>query len=106
MPAPTPLHRDPENDGDDFGCVGRRARSGNRAVARLVESVGAHLRAGEFTEAIDVVSFVSEELEAIEDKYDCGCCDTVVKENVFAALMETMNSAGINDFDSTTIYGW
>ena len=106
MARPTPIHRDPDIDGDDFGCIGSQASKGNRAVARLVGDTRAHIRAGDFFEGGDILSFVREGLEQIAERFNCSCCDTVVKENVFAALADAMESAEISDFDQMEIYGW
>jgi hypothetical protein len=105
MSAPSPIHRDPDKDGEDYGCVGRYAAQGNAAVSRLVEDVIAQLDEGELCGGEAVVAFMRTELEGISSRYNCGCCDTVVKENAFYAIDEALTKAGIA-IDSMTIYGW
>jgi len=103
--APTPIHRDPD-EGDDFGCVGPHAAEANAAVALLVDDVRGHLKAGNFIESSELISFVRVRLERLGNLYDCGSCDTVVKENVFAAFSDIMDEHGPADFDRMGVYGW
>ena len=106
MAAPTPIHRDPDADGDDYGCVGRDAAKANRAVASLVSEVCRRLAAGGFGKSDRVLEFVRARLEEIESEHDCGCCDTLVKENVFAAVHDAVTNAGLKPIDQRAIYGW
>jgi len=106
MARPSPIHRDSDADGDDFGCVGRNRKRGNKEVARLVGSAETRLAAGDFEDGDDLIEFIRSELELVSARYDCGCCDTVVKENVFAALADVITGSKIPGFDQLEIYGW
>lgn len=106
MAAPTPIHRDPDADGDDYGCVGPNAEDGNSAVAELVADVRHLLNAGTLGDAEEILSVVRTRLEEIDEECDCGSCDTIVKENVFAALHDAVESAGLEPIDQILIYGW
>jgi hypothetical protein len=106
MPPPSPIHRDPDLDGDDYGCVGRNARKANAAIAKLVTESRDRLNAGEFGDGDELVYFVRARLERLSKQYDCGSCDTIVKENVFAALHDAVEKAGIEPIEQIEIYGW
>ena len=106
VPRQSPIHRDPHTDGDDFGCLGRNRSKGNRAIVQLLDSARQCLNLGEFSDGEDLVDYLREELEDIEREYDCGCCDTVVKENVMAALTDLIKESKLKDYDGTQIYGW
>lgn len=106
MAAPTPIHRDPDADGDDYGCVGRSARRANAAVAALVARAQRELAAGTFDDPDALIDFVHSGLTGLAARYDCGSCDTIVKENVFAALHEAARSAGLEPIHPSSIYGW
>jgi hypothetical protein len=105
MAAPTPIHRDPEVDGDDYGCVGRNRARGNAAVAKLVADAADQLKAGGFADGGELFSFVHAQLKQLEERHACGSCDTIVKENIFAALGQAMAKAGI-EIDQMDLYGW
>jgi hypothetical protein len=106
MTAPSPIHRDPDRDGDNFGCIGRQAAKGNLVVYRLVNEVIRRLKSGEFKNGDEFFDFVQCKLEHIDSQYDCGICDTIVKENMFAALRPACIDAGLRDIDWKCIYGW
>ena len=106
MAAPTPIHRDPDADGDDYGCIGRNAKKGNVAIAKFVTEVCDRLSDGEFEDGEELIDFVREHLAYLDNLYDCGSCNTVVKENVFCALQSAVESAGLEDVDPKQIYGW
>jgi len=76
------------------------------AVSRLVRQVQRDLNAGDFVEGGELVEHVRFHLEQIDQKYQCGCCDTVVKENVFHALMAAIRKADLVNFNRMEIYGW
>ncbi len=105
MSAPSPIHRDPEVDGDDYGCLGRNAARGNTAIAKLVADACSGLSAGVFLDGEELIAFVRRRLTALANRYDCGCCDTIVKENIFAAIYNSIRAAGIK-VDQKQIYGW
>lgn len=94
---PSPIHRDPEEDGDDYGCFTAAA---NEAVSAVVKHVKLHLRHHVLTTADEVVDYVRTRLRKIGE----GACDTVVKENVFYALDEDLKKANIAV--GYEIYGW
>ena len=106
MAAPTPIHRDPDADGDDFGCVGRGAKTGNVAIVTLLTEARRLLDARTFAETDALVEFLQLRLEELEAECDCGCCDTVVKENIFATLHDAVENAGLEPIDQAAIYGW
>jgi hypothetical protein len=106
MAAPTPIHRDPDLDGDDYGCIGRNKRKGNAAIAALVLDARRSLMAGAFADADEVVDFIRAGLEEILYRYGCGSYDTIVKENVFAALHDAVDETAIGRVDRRQIYGW
>jgi hypothetical protein len=98
----SPIHHDGEQDGNgvpDWGCFTDEA---NLAVDGLVES----LNDKEWTDqqgwmsAEDVVYYVAEDLRDIGE----GATDTVVKESVFGAISELVES--FDDWDISMIYGW
>ena len=55
MASPSPIHRDPDQDGDDFGCVGRNAGKANAAIGVFVVEAVRLLEADEFTEGDELV---------------------------------------------------
>lgn len=96
MTAPTPLHRDPDHDGDDYGCF---SAARNASVAALVASAEEKITSQEFTTVQELLRYV-----------DIGLCgigreatDTVVRENVYQALMPAVEKAEI-DFEWSDIY--
>jgi hypothetical protein len=95
---PSPLHRDPETDGDDYGCFSDGA---NREVARVVAEAIEGIGSGTLDDQDAIVDFVRRRLRAIGS----GATDTIVKENVFQALWPAIEEAGIA-FDHMVIYGW
>lgn len=106
MAAPSPIHRDPASDGDDYGCLGRYAGEGNEAVGKLVAETVHRLKTGEFVDAEEVAQHVRVELQQISKRYDCGSCDTIVKENVFAALQPLMAKSRLGEIQAVDLYGW
>ncbi|HEY1683911.1 MAG TPA: hypothetical protein VGG19_04035 [Tepidisphaeraceae bacterium] len=106
MRKPSPIHRDPTTDGDDYGCIGRTAKKGNRAVAELVESIKRDLHLRCLADGSELIEQVRLHLEEIDRRYDCGACDTIVKENVLFALADAIADAGLSDFSPMQIYGW
>lgn len=106
MAAPSPIHRDPDTDGDNYGCIGARARDGNSEIARLVAEAIALVRVRECRSGDEVIGFLRFRLEQLERKYHCGACDTIVKENVVAALQPVMRRAGLEEIDEGDVYGW
>lgn len=106
MAAPTPIHRDPDVDGDDYGCVGLNARKANAAIAYLVADMRIRLRARKFGNTDELVNFVRSRLKQFSDLYRCGSCDTIVKENVFAALHEAIEKSGLEGVDQMELCGW
>jgi hypothetical protein len=105
MAAPTPLHRDPNADRNDYGCLGRNAAKANSAIANLVSVACDQLNARDFEDGEDLLDFVRAHLKALDKQYDCGSCDTTVKENVFAALGDAMAKAGV-EIDQMDLYWW
>lgn len=95
----SPLHRDPESDFDNYGCFSEKA---NRKVTATVRRTILLLKHGEFGRSDEVIEFVRSQLLLIGD----GAADTVVKENVFAALAQDMEEAGLDELDQMKIYGW
>ncbi len=95
---PSPIHRDPEVDGDGYGCFTDEA---NAAVAELVQEVIEKIDTLELTDGDAVVKFVKPRLKAVRN----GATDTVVKENVFQALDEAMTQNGIR-VEAMDLYGW
>ena len=96
---PSPLHRDPDEDGDDYGCFTDEA---NALVAQLVEDAAEQIGSGSLRTSRAVVAFVRDRLTRI---HDAGATDTVVKENVFYALNDALSTAGIY-VEPNAIYGW
>ncbi len=96
---PSPLHRDPIEDGDDYGCFTDEA---NAMVAQVVEDAIEHTGSGTLGDGRAVVAFVRSRLTKI---HGAGATDTVVKENVFYALDEALSAAGIR-IEPYAIYGW
>lgn len=88
MTAPTPIHRDPEHDGEDYGCFTDEA---NAKVAAVVATAEQKIR-DEFSYAAELIQFVHSHLKGIGD----GAGDTVVLENVFQALLPVLNDVGIH----------
>jgi hypothetical protein len=84
----------------------RWSRGGNIALSQLVDEASSRLKTGSFRSGRQFLRFVRRELECICETYDCGCLDTVVKENVFIALQRAASNAGLSDFDQMEIYGW
>lgn len=97
MTAPSPLHRDPNSDDQDYGCFTARA---NQRVARVVARTRTLIVSGQLTTGESVVDYVRGRLRKIP-----SATDTIVKENVFHALAADMNAADLY-FDWLTIYGW
>jgi hypothetical protein len=95
---PSPLHRDPDQDGDYYGCFTDAA---NAKVAKVVEYAISGIRHGLLKDDEAVVSFVRAQLKTIGE----GSTDTIVKENVFYALDEALSEAGIH-IEARLIYGW
>lgn len=94
---PSPLHRDPETDGDDYGVY---TDENNAKVAGVVRDAIAAIKSGALHDSDDVIDFVRPRLERIP-----SACDTIVKENVFGALDEALSEAGIH-IEPFAIYGW
>ena len=99
MTAPSPVHRDPddEEDSGDYGCFTAKA---NRQVVDLVEQTITKLEAADFDSFNEVKEFVHGRLREIGR----GATDTVVKENVFHALADSLTAAEIH-YDWLDIYG-
>lgn len=97
MATRSPLHRDPETDGDDYGCI---PKTGNKHVAKIVRDAVTAIESGALSTSDDVIDFVRPRLERVPSG-----CDTIVKENVFQALDEALAAAGIH-IESMAIYGW
>ena len=95
---PSPIHRDPDLDGDDYGCFTDEA---NQQVAELVERVREAIESGDLDNAEAIVDEVKEGLQPIGQ----GATDTVVKENVFQALNTALCEADIR-VGAAEIYGW
>ena len=98
MTAPSPIHRDPERDGDDYGCFTKRA---NRRVAAGVRRIEKMLREGDIKDEDSLVECAQDILKNISAE----ATDTIVKENFFFAIADAIKAAGF-DFDPMRIYGW
>jgi hypothetical protein len=102
MSRPSPLHRDPDEDGGDFGCYGEtpaEEAANNRLVAELVARLEEACLAGAYETYEDLVA----ELRAGLRRIPGGATDTVVKENCALALEEV--AEGLPG-DRMAIYGW
>ncbi|MFW6061593.1 MAG: hypothetical protein ACOC93_02175 [Planctomycetota bacterium] len=99
MTRPSPIHRDPEEDGADYGCFSDEA---NTAVSQGVEQIAAQIDGGEITDGDSVIHAMQDLLTPWRRE---GATDTVVKENVAQALAPHVESAGI-EIDQMAIYGW
>lgn len=106
MPAPSPIHRDPDGGCDDYGRIGPHAAEGDAAISALVDEACRRLSAGNFIDWTGLLHFIRCALERVQDQHDCGSCDTVVKENVFGALNEAVVNAQLENLNYMDIYGW
>lgn len=95
--VPSPLHRDPDVDPNDWGVYTKRA---NRQISLLVQTTIALIESGQLTNGADVVDHVRTALQQIP-----AAADTIVKENVFLALEDALSTAGVF-LEPMAIYGW
>jgi hypothetical protein len=95
---PSPLHRDPDQDGDDYGGIEPEV---NAKIAEVVLNTINGIRLGMLEDAEDVVEYVKARLRAIGR----GATDTIVKENVFYDLDRALSDAGIH-IEAKLLYGW
>lgn len=97
MGNPSPLHRDPDHDGDDYGAF---SDEDNVIISNWVQEIISQLERGVALSTDEVLREMQELLRGIQ-----GGTDTIVKENVAIALAPVMEEHGLNSFGSD-IYGW
>ena len=95
---PSPLDRDPEVDGDDYGCCDDE---GNAQVAMLVDDLIDQIATGSFHDGDDLIEVMRRGLKSIGDE----ATDTIVKENVRNTLLEAVDRAALR-VNWGGIYGW
>ena len=90
-----------ETCGQEIPCYGCFTDEANAEVAAFVVETKDCLHRGDIKTWAKLVEVVREKLTEVGE----GATDTVVKENVFHALMSNVKEAGISDVVWMDIYG-